>query len=138
MSGTALNLLLLATHLEHGPLGHDRFDVRQVSSGDRKANGCGEVGDAIGECVVVFPDCFEFIPLGPSERWYGVRLKGTQWTNAAACAQFFGITFATSMALFYPGEQHNYDGLPVLESDAGPLHVAAIIRQYLHLETRQH
>jgi hypothetical protein len=60
----------LADHLDHGKLGHKLFDFGSWNRSwnfhgqEYDENGCGYQGCAIGECPILFPDEWEFVPDG--------------------------------------------------------------------------
>jgi hypothetical protein len=55
MTTIRTNLLRqLAEHLLHGKMGHEIFDITQFNNSRQPK--CGTVGDAIGECPIVWPD----------------------------------------------------------------------------------
>lgn len=125
----------LATHLEKGKLGHSKFNFGMFSFGNRKENGCGTLGCALGECPVLFPRDWSFV------EWYAdditgeadfiVLACGEKYTDDSAVA-FFGINHSIVHHLFYPTTQkpENYGGRR-LSSKATRKQVAANIRAFL-------
>lgn len=57
-------LLVLMFHLQSGKLSHSEFDINyynHIRPGENwKSNGIGTIGDALGECPVIFPEYWEF------------------------------------------------------------------------------
>ena len=120
-------LLKLADHLEHGKLGHKVFNFEVYNTrkdGDYpRVNRCGYMGCAIGECPIIWPEDWEFMP-------YPV-LKGTRWSDRSG-VKWFDITLAEFRRLFTPYNQHpdRYGGI-ALGDDATKEQVAANIRAFV-------
>lgn len=95
-------LLKLADHLEHGKLGHEKFDFRYWNWSENWMVGnalpkseCGTLGCAIGEMPILWPKRFMF------RRWNVLNRK-TQELNFHAVTEWFEISFDDAAALFSP------------------------------------
>lgn len=118
-------LLKLATHLEMGKLGHERFDFAQLNNSDGPT--CGTLGCAIGECPIAFPESWYF------DR-YGEPLLIDQTADDAFCdaSDFFDIDSRARDHLFSPCDQYTkvYGGID-LDGSATKEQVAANIRAFV-------
>lgn len=120
----------LATHLESGKLGHEKFDFNRWNAdkdGDSPARECGYAGCAIGECPIVFAEDWEF--------FYKPRLKAS-FSGPLSCARrFFSISDEAANHLFLPDSQDcpRYGG-HILGIAATPAQVAANIRAFIAIE----
>ena len=129
-------LLRLADHLEHGKLGHDTFAFEVFSHGERKANGCGTAGCAIGECVVVFPESW-FIHKAGTQYMPLLRETDVTWLDVAEslfdAAEFFDLDYNEAELLFIPCQPKvtRFGGGEELPHDATPAQVAANIRAFV-------
>jgi hypothetical protein len=96
-------LLKLATHLESGKLGHERFKFSAYNSFPKNQDRgprCGTAGCAIGECPIVWPRRWRFgsggypciVGCDDQPRWSGT--------------EFFGLDLDEYNHLFVPYNQN--------------------------------
>jgi hypothetical protein len=111
----------LATHLEKGKLGHDKFDFsRYTAEGD-----CGTSGCALGECPTLFRKHWRFYHIGdPIVADNDFPIESAQ--------SFFGLDHGQAKHLFYPLCQNTriYGGR-MLGNKATRRQVASNIRAFI-------
>lgn len=95
-------LLKLAEHLEHGKLGHDKFDFMFISADYDTGAGksCGTMGCAIGELPYAFPEDFKM----DEDRNPLLRRGRSEYESDDQC-KWFGIDQQERLHLFFPDEQ---------------------------------
>ena len=137
-------LLQLATHLESGKLGHERFDFNQYTDPDRKYRGCGTAGCALGECPTAFPNDWgfrkvigmnnelQFLPVLVID---SIRFRENAHPLHSA-EDFFGLTDPEVCHLFLPNEQSEKYGETTLTEGASELNVAKNIRDFVRDRVR--
>jgi hypothetical protein len=117
----------LATHLEKGKLGHDKFDFSALHD----VTSCGTAGCALGECPTVFPRQWKLSgSYHPDPRLRRTRkAPGDSFCDAE---YFFGLTGSEAMHLFHPNEQNTdaFGGKHLGES-ATRRQVASNIRAFI-------
>lgn len=127
-------LLKLADHLEHGQRGHPIFDFSVLSQGQRRANGCGTNGCALGECPVVWPREWFFIrSTCPFGGLYDPVTDGL--TTRESGMEFFGTDNDEYENLFLMGDRAPWNDYS-LEDDATPQQVAQGIRNFVEWKNR--
>lgn len=103
----------LLDHMRAGQLSVDKFNYGAF----HKITACSTQGCALGECVALWPDTFEFVYLpldkavNADATYYGVHNKNSRICDIAAAEEFFGLTYAETEALFM-GEELSLAGLP--------------------------
>jgi hypothetical protein len=115
----------LATHLEKGKLGHDKFYFGSYF----KVTPCGTVACALGECPTVFPGDWMMDGSAP-------RIVYAHSTISSA-EKFFGLSLSATDHLFYPNHQNpKRHGGKLLKSTATRKQVAANIRAVLKHQSK--
>ena len=101
----------IVTHLRSGNLAHDTFDFNEYNGGERKPNGCGTNGCAVGEFPAIWPDLWEW---KPSRALYELVYlpTGKQVSYFDAPIDFLSIKNQTRQFLFTPADAYNPNGLP--------------------------
>lgn len=119
----------LAKHLEFNTLGHVVFDIRIFN--DVLTPRCGEAGDALGECPIVWPELWFFGDGGLP------RLKAVPTIDPLdAAALFFGQPTTIIRHLFFAYEQNIEDwGGKDLNDDASRYDVAAQLAAFVLLKS---
>ena len=91
-------LLQLATHLESGKLGHEKFDF-SIYNNNYISPTCGTAGCAIGECPILWPKDWCFNETGRP------RYRFTDWGTEGSAREWFNIDSSEFGHLFIPYEQ---------------------------------
>lgn len=113
----------LGKHLLTGKLGHTVWNFNNWSAGERKENGCGTNGCALGECLVVFPKDWVAIKQGkgffaPILKEYGIASDDPTGQSRIinSAMEYFGVSEREATHLFLPGCQLGEED--ALEGDA--------------------
>ncbi len=131
-------LLKLADHLEHGQLGHKKFNFGVFNAsvnGDHSVKSkCGYMGCAIGECPIAFPEDWAFDERGHPCLLENFGLFRFDEECVSGC-EFFGVNNDEFDHLFVPENQYVkiYGGID-LGRDATKEQVAANIRAFVALK----
>jgi hypothetical protein len=124
----------LLDHLEHGVLGHERFDFNFLNHFDDPKNAigtaCGSAGCALGELPIIDPDNWKFC-------YTGLLYQHGSAHPYKGAAEYFGISVLETEDLFDPAHVENtrwYN--PHTKSSADPkawtrYDVALHMRDYL-------
>ena len=123
-------LLQLADHLEHGKLGHAKFDFQEWHRGG-SAGQCGSAGCALGECPFIWPDrwCFDGdFPALQDGRSFGPLIAAGRW---------FEIDEDEAVHLFIPARQKpRLFGGVILSRYVPKEKVAANIRAFVEISAK--
>ena len=101
----------IVTHLRSGNLAHDTFDFNEYNGGERKPNGCGTNGCAVGEFPAIWPDLWSWnlVPQGHNLIY---RPTGEHTIYSEAAEDFLSIDRNVRQFLFAPADVDNPNGLP--------------------------
>ena len=123
----------LADHLDHGDLGHKKFDFGNYNATEYDLKPepykCGTSGCAIGECPFVFPKAWKF---GASSIPTTEEFKDDTFCASNSARAFFRIDSDECDHLFYPNCQDTirYGG-QILSYEATRQEVAANIYAFI-------
>lgn len=141
-------LLLLATHLEDGELGHSRFDFGHYNGNGNGADafgvdGCATNGCAVGELPILFPESWKFVrtklDFDGSDLKYTyapVYMKMPRSSQQWMAAEFFGVTISEADGLFLPNVGRPWQG-GLLSRRATQYAVAESIRLFVAWKDRE-
>lgn len=123
-------LVQLAEHLEHGRLGHEKFDFSTYN--DTNENACGTAGCALGECPILFPSEWHFYNYGTP-----LLIDGQLCYCTESAIRFFDISRREAQHLFYPiGQDCDSLGGNQLDYDATKEEVAQNIRAFVAIKAQ--
>lgn len=119
----------LATHLESGKLGHEKFDFSQYNNS--YDNKCGTMGCALGELPILFKRDWKFDEIGAPS----LRNSQSDFPYPRSDAMnYFGISEKEANRLFYPIDEDDVELSPkgsILPPSATRKQVAKGIRKFL-------
>lgn len=125
-------LLMLASHLRYGELGHDIFDFTTLHS--ENPSHCKTMGCALGECPTVWPEWWS-MDTSKDPTLTRPLIRGC-YTTLDSAIKFFGLCAAEVHHLFYPNQQSPGEfGGVFLGSGASRWEVADNIVEFVYLRT---
>lgn len=121
-------LIRLAEHLEHGNLGHDKFNFscfNYIEDLEADQTGCGYCGCAIGELPILYPNEWAF---------YGnrvfLKISKTGGSSLLDAVEWFAIPYSHIRMLFISHVEREFNP-KMLSWDASREEVAKGIREYI-------